>query len=331
MAARPHGSADSAPEASPDRPEGLRVGGRATALDYFFFARPVLMPPVWTIALLGIASTGGPPLAGWRWVALFVQLFCLFGAVYTLNQIKDIAGDRLNRKLHFLPLGLIPLAAAWRFTLALNLIAIALAVWFGIWYTGLSLGIIVLGVLYSMGTRPWKNRPITGFAANVLGHGTLVFLLGRVFVEPPGLLPWWRVAAYTLAVGAVYLATTVPDVAGDRQAGKATAAVRLGGRPTMALATMLIAGALFLAFKESDLPLIFAAAPAGPLFLLGAIYRDSAGWATMAAKAAVLFLSLAAAWAYPAYLVVLGIGFLGTRLFFRWRFGMDYPSLAPGK
>ncbi|HSG99250.1 MAG TPA: UbiA family prenyltransferase, partial [candidate division Zixibacteria bacterium] len=235
-----------------------RIRGRSTPLDYLFFMRPVLMPPVWTIALLGTIgrSDNGIPAAWW---ALFLlQLTCLFGAVYTLNQICDIESDRLNCKLIFLPEGLISVGRARAFTAVLNLVAVGCATLFGWTYVLLSLGVVVLGAVYSVGRQPWKNHPILGLLANTIGHGTLVFLLGCAFSGTLEVADLWHSCAYFFAVGGVYLATTVPDATGDRLSGKRTVAVMIGRGPTMSLATVCVSCAIAIAVYFADTHLLAA-------------------------------------------------------------------------
>jgi 4-hydroxybenzoate polyprenyltransferase len=300
------------------------IGGRHTPLDYLFFLRPVLLPPVWTIALLGTLPTpvdaSLPPL---RWILLFVQLAALFGGVYTLNQICDIDSDRLNRKLFFLPEGIITVRAAWIFTAALDLAALALGWWLGLNYLIITALIMALGIFYSAGTMPWKNRPYLALIANGIGHGAAVYLLGSVFAGRPWMESWTGALAYTLAVAAVYLATAVPDCDGDAATGKRTFAVRWGARATMIIAAILVTLAVVVAARIGDRHLAFAGAAAWPFFLRGIV---KSGGAATAAKAAVAALSLAAVIAYPLYLALLVAGFIGTRLFFRWRFGIAYPT-----
>lgn len=300
--------------------------GRHTPLDYLFFVRPVLMSPVWTIALIGANSVWQQPVPGpaWRWVVMLAQLFCLFGGVYTLNQIFDIESDRVNRKLFFLSEGLISLRAAWVFTVFLNIAALALGLLLGHAYLALTYGVLLLGVFYSAGSRPWKNHAVLGFLANVAAHGVIVYLMGVAFMG--GTLSWfWPLAIpYGFAVGGVYLATTVADIDGDRAAQKKTLAVRWGARATMGAAMLFVAFALGMSATMGEWLLMAASLVSLPVFVFSFLTNGS--HATLAAKTGVGALTLAAVLVYPYYLLLLVAGFIGTRLFFRWRFNLTYPS-----
>lgn len=302
------------------------IQGRKTPLDYLFFVRPVLLPPVWTIALLGTVRSGlthEMPVA--MWAAFFLHLTSLFGGVYTLNQICDVESDRLNNKLYFLPEGLISIDAAWRFTIALDVMAISLSAIFGWRHLLLTGFIVMLGIVYSVGSTPWKNHPWLGLLSNAIGHGLVVYLFGFVITACPLTESWLGGVGYTLAVGGVYLATTVPDSEGDRLTDKRTAAVQWGDRTTMSVASVLVCIAIGVASWSGDLYLGVSAAAALPFFIFGAIRSRAA---TTAAKVAVGALSIAAAVAYPVYLILLVSGFIGTRLFFHWRFGISYPNFV---
>jgi len=319
-------------------PSGVVIGGRASPLDYLFFMRPVLLPPVWTIAILGAnaAPFDGLSQSLWRTVVFAVHLSALFGAVYTFNQIHDVESDRRNQKLFFLPEGLISLLAARRFTVALNIAALLFTVvlastghggGFDFEFLGLTLAIMLLGIVYSAGRRPWKNSPLLGFLANVIAHGAVVYLLGVAFAGSPNGPQLELVAGYVLAVGAVYLATTVADAQGDQATGKRTLAVAIGARASMWMASVLVLLAIWIAWSGSDWLLLTGGIIAIPFYLQSA-FRPTARRAARAAKAAVAALSALACLVYPPYLVLLVVGFTGTRLFFHWRFKMTYPTLT---
>jgi hypothetical protein len=185
--------------------------------------------------------------------------------------------------------------------------------------------IIALGIAYSVGSSPWKNHPWLGLAANAVGHGMSVFLFGFMLTECPVSESWAGAFAYSLAVGGVYLATTVPDARGDSETGKCTAAVAWGVRPTIITAALLVLAAIGIAAWIGDRYLAIAGIVAFPFFLRP-FFRPAS--AAAAAKAAVGALSLAAVVAYPPYVLILAAGLVATRLFFRWRFGVSYPTLG---
>ncbi|MBD3299651.1 MAG: hypothetical protein GF341_13425 [candidate division Zixibacteria bacterium] len=306
----------------------VSISGRKTPLDYLFFTRPVLMPPVWTIALLGVAESSikrSVPL--WEWPVFVIQLWCLFGAVYTLNQICDIESDRINRKLFFLPEQIISVPVAWRFTIILNAFAVVLAIPFGYEYIALTAVIIVLGVVYSVGQTPWKNRPLLGFGANVMAHGVIVYVLGAVFAGAEVVSVLLPSVAYGCAVGGVYLATTVADIPGDDSSGKRTIGVWAGGRLTMLIASLLVGTAIVLAIWHSQLALAIAAFISLPFFAWAA-QSAPLDRAPLATKVGVAALTLGAAIYFPVYLVFMAGGFFLTRAFFRWRFGLPYPTFG---
>jgi 4-hydroxybenzoate polyprenyltransferase len=269
---------------------------------------------------------------------LFVQLWLLFGAVYSLNQIFDVESDRANRKLFFLPENLISHRAAWVFTIGLNVAALVLAALLGGIYWLMTAAIASLGVLYSVGGCPWKNRPFLGFFANVVAHGVIVFALGLVFAQGSFSASWVAAIPYGLAVGGVYLATAAADVDGDRLTGKKTLAVICGETTTMRIALVLVVAALLMALRRSDWYLAASAIASLPFFILAAVtpWRHqhhllrALSAPQAAAKVAVAALTIAAIVAYPFYLACLVPGFIATRAFFRWRFKMTYPSLSPG-
>jgi 4-hydroxybenzoate polyprenyltransferase len=296
-------------------------------LDYLFFIRPVLMPPVWTIVLLGhrrsAVLSGESHLPG---LAVLLVTF-LVGAVYVLNQVCDVESDRLNNKLLFLSQGLISKRNALVEMVALDLAAIIPA-----FLVSLRLGLLfVLGALFGLvySVRPFmlKNRPIAGLVTNALAHGSLVFLIGwsmngSLSVESVVLsLP------YLLAVAAVYLNTTVPDVEGDRAVGKITFAVKWGGEKTTVLSFVLVISAVAFSLITGDTPFLVAAALSAPLFLFAGINRTERS-VVLSTKASILFLSVAAGIFYPWYFLILILGFVATRLYYHARFDMKYPALS---
>jgi 4-hydroxybenzoate polyprenyltransferase len=129
-------------------------------LDYLFITRPVLMPPVWTILLLGYHRASTFSIYDNSIGLVFLLISFSIGAVYILNQIHDIESDRINKKLFFLAEGLMPVRSAW--VEAALLISIGII---GAFIISLQLGILfilgfVFGFLYSAPPFSFKNRHI---------------------------------------------------------------------------------------------------------------------------------------------------------------------------
>lgn len=295
-------------------------------LDHLFVIRPVLMPPVWTILLLGhhrsAALSGECNLPG---LILLLATF-LVGAGYLLNQIYDVESDRINKKLFFLAEGYISNGKAIFQTILLNLISIIPA-----YLVSLELGLLftlgfLFGLFYSVPPFSLKERPIGGFLSNVLAHGNLTFLVGW---SMNGTLSGKSILfslPYMLAVGAVYLNTTVPDMEGDKSSGKITLAVKCGKETAVVLSFVLVAVAIIISFLIKDIPFFIASALAFPFYLFGALTKKTKD-IVLSTKLSILFLSVAAGFFYPWYFVILISGFVGTRLYYKARFNYDYPTL----
>ena len=295
-------------------------------LDYIFVLRPVLMVPVWTILLLGHhqGSRYGSSNRSLFWLFIFSTLF--IGGVYLLNQIYDLETDRKNKKLFFLSEGHISTKTAWTYAAFLYLLSVLpsylLSLTIGIIFT---LGLI-LSFLYSAPPFCLKNGTYGGLLANAISHGSLVFLAGFCIRSNFSLRTLLFSLPYALAVGAVYINTTLPDIEGDKTAGKITFGVKYGILKSALVSNLMIILSIILALVFLDLPFLFSAVLSLPFYLFALITKE-VGKSVLATKSSILFLSFAAGYFYPWYFIILILGFLGTRLYYKKRFNLEYPSL----
>lgn len=296
-------------------------------LDYLFITRPVLMPPVWTILLLGyqraIFCSGQKENVGW----VFVLLFFLIGGIYILNQIFDKKSDLLNKKLFFLSQGLVKDTEAWVEAFVFILFSVSCA-----FFISANLGILFLfgfflGYIYSCPPFFFKNRPFWGFLSNATGHGTLVFLIGWQVNSNVNFDALLFSLPYFLAVSAVYLNTTLPDIEGDRKTSKITLGVKLGVLWASFISTIFVLISVFLSLWLKDYPFFFSALLSFPFFVIAFLTKKEKN-IILSTKLAVLFLSIIAGIYHLWYFLVLVLGFLGTRLYYKLRFGMSYPTLT---
>jgi len=284
------------------------------------------MVPVWTILLLGHhqGSRYATSAKSLFWLFLFSTLF--IGGVYLQNQIYDLETDRKNKKLFFLSEGYISIENARNLTLFLYLFSIVPA-----YFLSLTIGIIfTLGFLfsffYSAPPFSWKNKPHGGFLANLISHGSLVFIAGFCARSDFSLRAILFSLPYALSVGAVYINTTLPDIEGDRMMGKITFGTKFGIFKSGLVSSVLIFLSIILSFIFLDLPFLFSAILSFPFYLL-ALLTQEVGKSVLASKVSILFLSLAAGYFYSWYFIILILGFLGTRLYYKKRFDLEYPSL----
>ncbi len=285
------------------------------------------MPPVWSILLLGHHRT--PAFSDYHnsLGLVFFLVSISIGAVYILNQIYDVESDRINRKLFFLAEGYVPLKNAWLETVLLISTGII-----GAFVISFQLGILfglgfLFGYLYSAPPFSLKNRHIWGLLSNALGHGSLAFLIGWCINSHLTLKAIVFSCPYLLAVAAVYLNTTLPDIEGDMKAKKITLGVKLGIPRATLLSVVFVLSSLVLAWILKDWVFGMAGVLSFPFFVYAALTKEING-VILSSKMALLFLTIAAAIFYPWYFVLLIVGFLGTRLYYKLRFNMVYPTIT---
>ena len=306
------------------------------ALDYIFFARPVLFPPVWTIVILGVRAAdlreGASPIIpadiasiSWPFLMLMFFVTCLYAGVYVFNQIYDIESDRKNNKLFFLAEGMISIPSAFTFMILLDVVAVAGGFYIANRIGYLFLIILVLGILYSHPLTNFKGKPSHGYWSNVIGHGMIPFMIGWAYYDHVTLEAAIKSIPYICGVGAIYLNTTLPDREGDRAVGKITHGVNWGVKSTMKASVFLLVLSLITAQMAGDYACLIAGLIALPFFIRALITRKMSN-IVFSTKIAILALSLFACIYFPLYIVILVVGFFAARSYYKTRFNLDYPS-----
>lgn len=309
-------------------------GRRPWAIDYLFLLRPTLLVPVWTFLLLGyhraVTVAGGPrfhlavPLR-LVWIALLYS--ALMGAVYIVNQICDRETDRANEKLFLLSHGYLPLRNAVVAALLLVLFSFAGGVLLGARLALLFFASFALGMLYSIPPVKLKGRPLFDLLANALGYGLLAFSVGWSAASPVSVDALSYALPYVLAVGAVFVNTTVPDISGDREAGDRTTGVVLGAAAATVVGLLLLVACLAVSAAMRDLVCGLAAVLALPPFVLAAARRGERQAALRSIRIGAPILVVLTAALFPAYVFLLVLCYLSLRWYYRTRFGFVYPTL----
>jgi len=194
--------------------------------------RPWFWPLGWGGAYLGavLATRTWLPPAGTMpaTVAAMVVLGPLvWTAVLTVNDLHDLPGDRRNPRKASAPLVTGVLTAAdltrwhWWSTIAAVLVAALVS---PVFLAG-TLIVLALGRLYSVPPVRVKSRPGADVAVNALVVGVLAPVSGWSLHRPVGDYPLILALLGLLLAAALYLPTTVIDLAADHGAGDNTAAV----------------------------------------------------------------------------------------------------------
>ncbi|GIF40067.1 UbiA prenyltransferase family protein [Actinoplanes xinjiangensis] len=257
------------------------VRGRS-AIALVAMSRPWFWPVSWVPAYLGTV------LAGHSWlpdradapraaVALLVLGPLIWAAVLAQNDLHDLHSDRVNPRKATAPLVTGAVSAArlrsWYRIAALACVGAALYVG-PLFVVGVA-GVLALGWAYSVPPLRLKTRPGWDVAVNALVVGLVSPAAGWAITDPPWAFPWQFGLIGVLFAAALYVPTTVTDLAADSEGGDTTFAVRFGARVAYrigvglwgsALAVALLCAASDVVVPRSTLvPQLFAA----PVLLAG--------------------------------------------------------------
>jgi len=319
---------------------------KARPLDYLFLLRPMILIPVWSFYLLGAhhaEAAAGRGIDPVTFIAGLASFTALLGAVYIMNQIADRAADLERDKLFLIPRGIISLKAAWIETglLAAGSFAIAAAFLPAAFDLVLAAS-LALGAAYSLEPIRLKRRPVVDVLANAVGNGILNTMAGWIGAAGGAAAGWTAGLAggdaraflvllpYPIAVASVHLVTTLGDREADEHMGFKTSGVALGRRGGLVLATALMACAAGAAYLVDNRPALIASLVSLPFFLVPGRLperRDGGSDILLPAKVATLAFAIAAGFLFPLYIPILAAVVLLTRLYYRRRFSIEYPSL----
>ena len=129
-----------------------------------------------------------------------------------------------------------------------------------------------------------------------------------------------------MAVVAVYIGTTLPDISGDKKTGKLTIGVVYGEKRAKYIILGFYLLAVLTGLLFNDTPFVIASLMAAP-FYFWAVFSPRIKTVVLAVKISIITLTLVAGCFYPVYIIFL-IGMIyGTRIYYKQRFDIGYPSI----
>ena len=152
-----------------------------------------------------------------------------------------------------------------------------------------------------------------------------MFTAGWMTTETMSTAAAWHAIPYVSAVAAVYLLTTLLDSQGDAQNEKITFAVQFGKQATLILALIFEIMSLSIAYMIEDPVIFYPALFSAPLFFVP-LFLDEIRHVERAIKYPILFLGLAVCVEWPSFIILLAITFYLSKGYYKFRFGIDYPS-----
>ncbi len=305
-------------------------------LDYFFVLRPMLFYPGWSTLLAGyligfkdqwLLFPAQWHQLNWGLIALLFLTFALaMGGSFLLNQLADVETDRKNKKLFIIAEGHLSFkqAVGEVVLLLLGALILALTISWHIFVT-IALFVLITGYLYNFKPFRFKDRPWWSLWAN-MAMGLLAFCLGWLAAQSSFSVQMFIDGMpYLFFNTALYFYTTLPDVEGDRLAGKKTLAVQFGLKNLVYAAFGFYLVSLVSALLLHDrLALIFVL-PTLPFFLF-TLLKPQVQTTVHTTKFSILFFALAVCLKVPFYFVLMVTGFFFTRWYFKHRFQFDYPN-----
>jgi len=304
--------------------------------DLLFLMRPTQYLPIWATLFAGFVVTSlqqngfifnSIPVTTEFWF-LLLSVSLGSGAVFVYNQVVDIDSDRLNGKLLILPRNLVSIFEANWF--GHIIITAALLIGFFISNSIFIVYIIcgVLGYLYNSNPFNWKNNPYLSILINFFGGG-LCFIAGGLTVVPFSTNLILSGIPYALSWAAVFSLVTIPDIYGDHKSGKKTIAITVGIEKTKWIAIYIVILSLAASLILKDYIFLISAGLAFPLYLR-ILKNDSAGVFTPV-KYSFIFLTLVPVYFSPFLIVPVILNLLLCKIYYKFRFGIDYPNLSSNK
>lgn len=299
--------------------------------DYLFLTRPILLFPIWIFYLAGVWSVLRFPLFKQSFtidrfnLAVFFALSCIMGAVYVLNQLRDIETDRINGKKFLIATGHIAPAAG-----VVEAVVLIVTGFFFAYKLEMQICFVLFlillfaGYLYNFPPFTWKDKPVMSLLTNGIGM-MLIYVLGWVSQMSQS-ISFLHMLLYCAASLCVSLNTMLPDIEGDKKTGKITFAVRYGEKATSLWAFIFQLITLIGAFLLKEWLLFFPALMVTPFFVAAFIQKNIKP-VLMATKISILALTVSVCLFFPLFTLLLLIVFFGTKLYYHKRFHFNYPSL----
>ncbi|MEG3437658.1 homogentisate phytyltransferase [Pannus brasiliensis CCIBt3594] len=180
---------------------------------------------VLALYILSVAGIENFPLSRYVWQALLAWIACLCGNIYIvgLNQLEDIAIDKINKPDLPLASGRFSVNTGRAIVLVTGILACILSLFGGLWLFGTVSLSLAIGTAYSLPPVRLKRFPLPAALCILTVRGVVVnlglFLHFRTVMGENGAItpPVWLLTLFILLFTiAIAIFKDVPDTEGDR-------------------------------------------------------------------------------------------------------------------
>ncbi len=320
--------------------------------DMFFLGRPVLLIPVWAFFIFGYYHgnqtvhnneysflftlpllKNNVELIYWLKIKTILTIFAfslLMAGVHIINQIADIEADKKNSGFPLLAKGILSKKTAIIESVILFVIAIIIEFFVNNSAIVMILFIsaIILGYIYSMPPIRLSGKPILDFLSNATGYGLITFFLGWICSNNTdykdmlvNALPYF----FMMASGSI--ASTIPDIKGDKEDGKNTTCVYLGIRPACILAIISLIASFVIGWQTRNfIAIVISFISLFPFFVIAVnpVSKNSA-YAYQIGGGLLILVGLILC--IPFFIISILLA-LSTKVYFKIRHNVNYPQMG---
>jgi homogentisate phytyltransferase / homogentisate geranylgeranyltransferase len=193
-------------------------------------------------------ETGNGAISDRLFTILFAWIACLCGNIYIvgLNQLEDVAIDRVNKPHLPLASGEFSRREAWAIVIVTGIASLALSLWQGRFLAAMVWSSLAIGTAYSLPPIRLKRFPFWASLCIFTVRGAIVNLgLFLHFSQFEGLegvpLDVWALTLFILVFTfAIAIFKDIPDLEGDRLYNISTFTLRLGQQTVFNLARWVL-------------------------------------------------------------------------------------------
>jgi len=318
----------------------------APLFDILMISRPTLFFSVWVMVCIGMyigmilsfspENRGYLPMNitdfSYKTIIMFFGISLICASTFIVNQLSDVEGDKINKKLFIIGnvLSKEKALTVSRVAIIIGGMSILIVSWLIVF--PMLLVYLFWGKFYNNEPYNWKSNPWLGLICNIV-CGYFLILSGILYINDSISLLFSTILSsfiyvlpFLFAYTSVVLLANIPDFEGDKKTNKDTFTVVYGIRSTIVLATFMCMASLILGLYLWE-PLSSTAALSALPFFLFAVFRGQDKDIIRSIRYPIVLLNFYVLTIFPLLLFPVMISYYLTKYYYWHRFSIHYPTL----